>query len=54
MSKKWKTFRITNNFDNSAVEISWDGIKRKDAVNEVKELAEKNNKEILDYIIKER
>ena len=49
--KKWSEYSITNKFDNSGILISWDGIKKKDAEKEVKELAIKNGKLITDYII---
>jgi hypothetical protein len=48
----WETFEITNNFDNSVIQISWNGIKLKDAQREVIELAEKNNKNVKDFKIK--
>jgi len=48
---KWKTFRITNTFDNSVIEISWEGIKREDAVQEVRSLSRDANRTIFDYRI---
>jgi hypothetical protein len=48
---KWKTFRITNTFDNSVVEISWDGIKLQDAKNEVRHLSKLSHKSKFDYQI---
>jgi hypothetical protein len=50
---KWKTFRITNTFDDQVIEISWDGIKREDAVKEIRELAKQTNRNIFDYRIKQ-
>tara|TARA_R110000868_G_scaffold14247_2_gene66243 strand:+ start:2811 stop:3035 length:225 start_codon:yes stop_codon:yes gene_type:complete len=49
--KKWTTYEITTKFDNSVVQISWDGITRADAIREVKDLAKRNNKELNEYII---
>ena len=46
-----KTFRITNTFDKSVVEISWKGIKLKDAKKEALSLAMKSHKSRFDYII---
>tara|TARA_R110000822_G_scaffold79199_3_gene189564 strand:+ start:858 stop:1010 length:153 start_codon:yes stop_codon:yes gene_type:complete len=46
-----KTFRITNSFDNSVVEISWKGIKLKDAKKEVLSLAKEVHKSRFDYTI---
>jgi hypothetical protein len=51
--KKWRAFRITNTFDNSVVEISWDGISRNDAADEVLSLAIKAGKSKFDYRISE-
>ena len=48
---KWEQYEITNNFDNSVIMISWDGITIHDARTEVKMLAEKLNKEITDFTI---
>lgn len=50
--KNWETFEITNNFDNSVIQISWNGIKLKDAQREVIELAKNNNKNVKDFKIK--
>jgi hypothetical protein len=50
---KWKTFRITNTFDNSVVEISWDGIKLQDAKDEVRHLAKEVHKSKFDYRIEQ-
>ena len=49
--KKWTTYEITTKFDNSVVQISWDGIKLQDAKNEVKDLATRMGKNISDFNI---
>ena len=53
MKKKWKQFEISTTFDNSVVMISWDGITKTDAINEAKFLAEKFNRNINEYKIKQ-
>ena len=50
--KNWETFEITNNFDNSVIQISWDGMKLKDAQREVKEMAKNQNKDAKDFKIR--
>ena len=51
--KKWKTYEITNTFDNSGIQISWDGIKLQDAKAEVRDLAKRMNRDINEFKIKE-
>ena len=52
--KKWDTYIITNTFDNSVVEISWDGIKLQDAKNEVKYLVREKNRNIKEFIVNKK
>ena len=51
MKKKWDVYEITNTFDTSGVQISWDGIKLQDAKDEVKDLAKRMDKDINEFNI---